>query len=61
MITYNYWLFETKVKAVGEYNGGGVVYGSPEADLPERTPGLLIYFPSILGHAPENRVGTLKA
>ena len=38
-----------------------VLCGSPKPDLPEHTRGLLIYFPGILGHAPENRVGTLKA
>ena len=38
-----------------------VLCGSPEPYLREHTWGLRVYFPSILGHAPENRVGTLKA
>ena len=38
-----------------------VLCGSPKPDLPEHTQGLLIYGPSILRHAPENRVRTLKA
>ena len=38
-----------------------VLCGSPKPNLPERTRGLPVYFPCILGHAPENRVGTLKA
>ena len=33
----------------------------PSGRLTGAYPRFLIYFPSILGHAPENRVGTLKA
>ena len=40
--------------------GRSVLCGSPKPDLREHTLGLLIYLTSILGHTPENRVGTLK-
>ena len=38
-----------------------VLCGSLEPDLQRHTEGLLIYFPSILGHAPDDRMGMLKA
>ena len=34
---------------------------SPKPNLPEHILYILIYFPSIMEHAPENRVGILKA